>query len=135
MTRKRCTGRALAERRRRAMQLQLAGFTREEIAQQQTTNHTNHTSRAGVTQDMIATVGGPSCLLPGDTLYSPNPWSVNEDGMWVDSAGMKFNPHGSRFDPRQPPLEKTRSPEEAAASWKDKKIYDPAVDGYGLRLT
>ena len=32
MTRKRCTGKALAERRRRAMQLHLAGFTQEEIA-------------------------------------------------------------------------------------------------------
>jgi DNA-binding transcriptional regulator LsrR (DeoR family) len=32
MTRKRCTGKALAERRRRAVQLQLAGFTQEEIA-------------------------------------------------------------------------------------------------------
>ncbi|MGO8752678.1 MAG: helix-turn-helix domain-containing protein [Thermoguttaceae bacterium] len=33
MTRKRCTGKALAERRRRAMQLHLAGFTQEEIAE------------------------------------------------------------------------------------------------------
>ena len=32
MTRKRCTGKALAERRRRAMQLHLAEFTQEEIA-------------------------------------------------------------------------------------------------------
>ena len=32
MTRKRCTGKALAERRRRTMQLHLAGFTQEEIA-------------------------------------------------------------------------------------------------------
>ncbi|MGO8752989.1 MAG: hypothetical protein ACLQNE_44170 [Thermoguttaceae bacterium] len=32
MTRKRCAGKALAERRRRAMQLHLAEFTQEEIA-------------------------------------------------------------------------------------------------------
>jgi hypothetical protein len=32
MTQKRWTGKALAQRRRRAMQLHLAGFTREEIA-------------------------------------------------------------------------------------------------------
>ena len=32
MTRKRCTGKALAERRRRTFQLYLAGFTQEEIA-------------------------------------------------------------------------------------------------------
>ena len=134
MTRRRCTGKALAERRRRAMQLHLAEFTQEETAEQQTTNHTNHTNRAGVTQDMSATVGGLSCLLPGDPLYSPNPWSVNEDGMWVDSAGMKFNPEPSRFDPRHPPLEKTMSLEETAASWKDTRIYDPNVDGYGPQL-
>ena len=28
---------------------------------------------------------------------------------------MKFNPQGSQFDPTHPPLEKTLSPEEAAA--------------------
>ncbi len=33
MTRKRLAGKALAERRRRAMQLHLAGFTQEEIAE------------------------------------------------------------------------------------------------------
>ena len=33
MTRKRCTGKALAERRWRALQLYLAGFTQEEIAE------------------------------------------------------------------------------------------------------
>jgi DNA-directed RNA polymerase specialized sigma24 family protein len=32
MTRKRCTGKALAERRRRTFQLYLAEFTQEEIA-------------------------------------------------------------------------------------------------------
>ena len=33
MTRKRCTGKALAERRRRTFQLYLAEFTQEEIAE------------------------------------------------------------------------------------------------------
>ncbi len=33
MARKRCAGKARAERRRRAMQLHLAGLTREEIAE------------------------------------------------------------------------------------------------------
>ena len=32
MAKKRCTGKVLAERRRRAMQLHLAEFTQEEIA-------------------------------------------------------------------------------------------------------
>ena len=84
---------------------------------------------------MSATVGGPSCLLPGDPYYSPNPWSLSKDGTWVDSAGMKFDPEPWQFDPTHPPLAGTFSPEEVAESWKDKKIYDHAVDGYGLRLT
>ena len=33
MTKRRCTGKALAERRRRAMQLHLAEFSQEEIAE------------------------------------------------------------------------------------------------------
>ena len=32
------------------------------------------------------------------------------------------------------PLEKMLSPEEAAASWNERKIYDPLVDGYGPQL-
>jgi hypothetical protein len=32
------------------------------------------------------------------------------------------------------PLEKTLSPKEAAASWNERKIYDPLVDGYGPQL-
>jgi hypothetical protein len=30
-------------------------------------------------------------------------------------------------------VEKSMSPEEAAASWKERRIYDPLVDGYGLQ--
>ncbi len=95
-------------------------------------------SKAEVEQSlrmMSATVAGPSCLLPGDPFYSPNPWSVNEEGRWVDTAGMIFNPEPGQFDPRHAPLEKSMSPEEAAASWKDRRIFDPAVDGYGPPLT
>ena len=94
-------------------------------------------SKAEVEQSlrmMSATVAGPSCLLPGDPFYSPNPWSVNEEGRWVDSAGMIFAPGPGQFDPCHPPLAGTSSPEEAAASWKDRKIYDPRVDGYGPQL-
>ena len=29
---------------------------------------------------MSATVAGPSCLLPGDPFYSPNPWSSERGG-------------------------------------------------------
>ena len=94
-------------------------------------------SKAEVEQSlrmMSATVAGPACLLPGDPFYSPNPWSVNEEGRWVDTAGMKFNPEPGQFDPCHPPLAGTSSPEEAAASWKDRRIYDPRVDGYGPQL-
>ena len=94
-------------------------------------------SKAEVEQSlrmMSATVAGPGCLLPGDPFYSPNPWSVNEEGRWVDTAGMMFNPEPGQFDPRHPPLAGTFSPEEAAASWKERRIYDPRVDGYGPQL-
>jgi hypothetical protein len=84
---------------------------------------------------MSATVGGPSCLLPGDPFYSPNPWSVNEEGRWVDSAGVIFNPGPGQFDPRHPPLAGTFSPEEVAESWKERKVYDLRVNGYGPQLT
>ena len=47
---------------------------------------------------------------------------------------MIFNPEPGQFDPRHPPLAGTTSPEEAAASWKDRRIYDPRVDGYGPQL-
>jgi hypothetical protein len=83
---------------------------------------------------MSATVAGPSCLLPGDPFYSPNPWSVNEEGRWVDSAGMIFNPGPGQFDPRHPPLAGAFSAEEVAESWKERRVYDPRVDGYGPQL-
>jgi hypothetical protein len=47
---------------------------------------------------------------------------------------MTFNPEPGQFDPRHPPLEKSMSPDEAAASWKERRIYDLMVDGYGLQL-
>ena len=131
MTKGRWNSKALAERRRRALNLYIAGCTQEEIAEKVGM----HRSVEQSLRMLNATIAGPSCLLPGDPFYSPNPWSVNEEGMWVDSAGMMFNPGPGQFDPRHPPLEKTMSPDEAEASWKDKNIHDPAVDGYGRRLT
>jgi hypothetical protein len=45
-----------------------------------------------------------------------------------------FNPGPGQFDPRHPPLEKSMSPEEVAESWKERRVYDPRVDGYGPQL-
>ncbi len=57
-----------------------------------------------------------------------------QEARFIQMAKMKFNPEGSQFDPRHPPLEKTLSPEESAASRNERKICDPLVDGYGPRL-
>ncbi len=118
MARKRCTGKALAERRRRTFQLYLAEFTQEEIAEK-VGAHRSVVSRA------FRWIRDSSC--PGQ------PPDVQE-ACFIQIERMKFNPERSQFDPRHPPLAGTSSPEEAAASWKDKKIYDPAVDRYGPQL-
>ncbi|MGO8749107.1 MAG: hypothetical protein ACLQNE_24370 [Thermoguttaceae bacterium] len=118
MTRKRCTGKALAERRRRTFQLYLAEFTQEEIADKVGVH------RSVVSRD-LQSVRDSAC--PGE---SPNV----QEACFTQMAKMKFNPEGSQFDPRHPPLEKTMTPEEAAASWNERKIYDPLVDGYGPQL-
>jgi hypothetical protein len=49
-------------------------------------------------------------------------------------AELMFNPGPGQFDPRHPPLEKSMSREEEAASWNERRIYDPLVDGYGPQL-
>jgi hypothetical protein len=49
-------------------------------------------------------------------------------------AGMIFNPEPGQFDPRHPPLAGTFSAEEVAESWKERRVYDPRVDGYGPQL-
>jgi hypothetical protein len=118
MTRKQCTGKALAERRRRAMQLHLAGFTQEEIAE-----------KLGVHSSVVCRdlKWIRDSICPGE---SPDV----QEAYFIQIERMIFNPGPGQFDPRHPPLEKTMSPEDAAASWKEKKIYDPAVDGYGPQL-
>ena len=99
LTRKRCTGKALAERRRRAVQLHLAGFTQEEIADK-LGMHPSVVSRD------LQWIRDSSC--PGE---SPDV----QEACFIQMAKMKFDPQGSQFDPTNPPLEKTPlSPEEAA---------------------
>jgi hypothetical protein len=57
-----------------------------------------------------------------------------EEAYFIQMANMMFNAGPGQFDPRHPPSEKTISPEEAAASWNERRIYDPLVDGYGPQL-
>jgi hypothetical protein len=118
MTRKRCTGKALAERRRRAMQLHLAEFTREEIA-----------DKLGVHLSVVCRdlQWIRDSICPGESPDVQEAW-------FIQMERMKFNPEPGQFDPRHPPLAGTSSTEEAAASWKDRRIYDPKVDGYGPQL-
>jgi hypothetical protein len=50
-------------------------------------------------------------------------------------AAMRGYPNGSTTMTRDTrPLEKTLSPEEAAASWNERRICDPLVDEYGPQL-
>ncbi len=162
MTRKRCTGKALAERRRRAMQFHIAGFTREEIAEKVGMHRSavcrdlqwiRDSSCPGESPDvqeacfiqierMALPVLGAKCsncrmgFSPSMARFSgrrakAHPTATPRTGR---AERMKFDPQPGQFDPRQPPLAGTSSPEEAAASWKDRRIYDPAVDGYGPQL-
>ena len=57
-----------------------------------------------------------------------------QEACFIQMAKNDFNPEPGQFDPRHPPLAGTSSPEEAAASWKERRIYDPMVDGYGPQL-
>ena len=118
MAKKRCTGKALAERRRQAMRLHLAEFTQEEIA-----------DKLGVHPSVVCR----DLQWIRDSICPRESPDVQE-AFFIQMAKMIFNPGPGQFDPRHPPLEKSMSPEEAAASWKDKEIYDPAVDGYGPQL-
>jgi transcriptional regulator with XRE-family HTH domain len=99
-------------------QLYLAGFTQEEIA-----------DKVGVDRSIVSrdqrSVRDSVC--PGE---SPDV----QEACFIQMAKLKFNPEGSQFDPRHPPLEKSMSPEEAAASWNERRIYNPLVGGYGPQL-
>ena len=118
MTRRPWISKALAERRRRVFHFYIAGYTQEEIADKVGVH------RSVVSRDLQAF---RDSICPGE------PPDVQE-AYYVQMARMIFNPEPSQFDPTHPPLEKSLSPDEAAASWKDKKIYDPRVDGYGPQL-
>jgi transcriptional regulator with XRE-family HTH domain len=115
MPKRRWNSKALAERRRRVFNFYVAGFTQEEIAEKVGVH------RSVVSRD-LQSVRESAC--PGE---SPDV----QEACFIQIERMIFNPGPGQFDPRHPPLEKTLSPEEAAASWKDRKIYDPTVDGYG----
>ena len=118
MARKRCTGKALAERRRRTMQLHLAEFSQEEIAE-----------KLGVHPSVVCRdlQWIRDSICPGESPDVQEAW-------FIQIERMIFKPEPGQFDPRHPPLAGTSSPEEAAASWKERRIYDPRVDGYGPQL-
>jgi transcriptional regulator with XRE-family HTH domain len=118
MPKRRWNSKALAERRRRVFNFYVAGFTQEEIAEKVGVH------RSVVSRD-LQSVRESAC--PGE---SPDV----QEACFIQIERMIFNPGPGQFDPRHPPLEKTLSPEEAAASWNERKIYDPLVDGYGPQL-
>ena len=96
----------------------LAEFTQEELAEKIGVH------RSVVSRD-LQWIRDSSC--PGE---SPNV----QEAWFIQIESMKFDPQPGQFDPRHPPLAGTSSPEDAAASWKEKNILDPNVDGYGPQL-
>jgi len=118
MTRRPWISKKLAERRRKEYQLHLAGYTQEEIADKVGVH------RSVVSRDLQAF---RDSICPGE------PPDVQE-AYYVQMASMIFNPEPGQFDPRHPPLAGTSTPEDAAASWNERRIYEPLVDGYGAQL-
>ncbi|MGO8748094.1 MAG: sigma factor-like helix-turn-helix DNA-binding protein [Thermoguttaceae bacterium] len=118
MTRKRATGKALAERRRRVFQLYVAGFTQEEIAE-----------KVGVHRSVVSRnlQSVRESVCPGES-------ADVQEACFIQMERMKFNPRGLQFDPTHPPLAGTFRPEEVAESWKERRVYDPIADGYGTQL-
>ncbi|MGO8746548.1 MAG: hypothetical protein ACLQNE_11215 [Thermoguttaceae bacterium] len=147
MAQKRCTGKALAERRRRAMQLirkrGQAPYTLYEVDARYTTSGSqspfpdSHLHRAGFTQEEIAEkVGARRSVVARDLQWirdssCPGQSPDVQEACFIQIERMKFDPEGPHFDPRHPPLAGTSSPEDAAASWNERRIYNPLVNRYG----
>jgi hypothetical protein len=102
MAKKRCTGKALAERRRRTFQLYLAEFSQEEIA-----------DKVGVHAYVVCR----NLQTFRDSICPGEPPDVQE-AYYIQMANMIFNPEPGQFDPRHPPLAGAFSAEEVAESWK-----------------
>ena len=118
MPKRQWNSKALAERRRRVFNFYVAGFTQEEIAEKVGVH------RSVVSRD-LQWVRESAC--PGE---SPDV----QEACFIQMERMIFNPEPGQFDPRHPPLAGTFSPEEVAESWKERRVYDPRVDGYGPQL-
>ncbi len=108
----------LAQRRRRALQLHLAEFTQEGIA-----------DKLGVARPVVCR----------DLQSARDAWRSGdspdlEEARFTQMAKMKFSPQGLEFDSRHPSMEGTFRPEEAAASWYERRIYDHIFDGYCTQL-
>ncbi len=118
MTRKRATGKALAERRRRVFQLYVAGFTQEEIAE-----------KVGVHRSVVSRnlQSVRESVCPGES-------ADVQEACFIQMERMKFNPRGLQFDPTHPPLAGTFTPEEVAESWKERRVHYHIVDGYCPQL-
>ena len=128
MTRKRWAGKALAERRRRAMQLHLAEFTQEEIADKlgvappvvcRDLQSLRDAWRSGDSPDLEEARFTPMAIRK----RGQAPYTLYEVEARYTTSGSQ-----SPFPVRH------CSPEEAAASWNERRIYDPLVDGYGPQL-
>jgi hypothetical protein len=98
--------------------LHLAGFTQEEIA-----------DPLGVERSMICR----DLQSLRDTWHSGDSPDL-EEASFTQLAKMMFIPGPGQFDPRHPPLAGTFSTEKVAETRKERRSYDPRVDGYGPQL-
>jgi hypothetical protein len=127
MARTRCTGKALAERRRRAMRLHLAEFIQEEIAE-----------KLGVHSSVVCR----DLQSLRDTWRSADSPILRRRALLRRQSGngdrhptrcMRLSP-GTLHPGAYQPFIAAIQYEEVAASRNERMIHDPLVDGYGPQL-
>ena len=127
MTRKRRTGKALTERRRRAMRLHPAGFTEEEIADKLGVD------RSVVCRDLQSARDARRSGDSPDLEKARFSQRLSGNGDRHPTRCMRLRP--GTLHPGVSPLSgQPLSPGEAAASWDERKVYHQLVDGYGPQL-
>ena len=108
MTQKRWTGKALAQRRRRAMQLHLAGFTREEIADKLGVERTVVCRDLQSARDVCRSGDSPDLGVARFTQMAirkrgQTPYTLYEAEARYTKSGSKSTFQGSNSVPRRRP--------------------------------
>ena len=127
LTRKRWTGKALAERRWRTKQLHLAGFTQEEIAGKLGADCSVFYRDLQSARDVCRSGDSPDLEAARFTRTA-----IRKRGRHPTRC-MRVMP-GTLYPGASPHFRSAIAPENAAASWDERRLYDPLVDGYGPQL-